>query len=215
MSRLRRLLRHNDESGQAIVMVAVTCVVLLGAAALVIDVGKAYVVKRHLQASVDAAALAGAQSLPDSAAAVAAAQAYSGAFLAKNDEPRLPGVSTTAVTKCLGAKPCNPVNALVVDETTTSPTIFARVLGINSSTIHARATALMSQGQPAPAPVMIAVDRTGSMNNSCSAGGTKMTCLKDGVKAFLQGMDPAHQVRRHDRDGDVDRQGPADLGGQP
>jgi len=166
--------------------------VLLGAAALVIDVGKAYVVKRHLQASVDAAALAGAQSLPDTAAAVAAAQAYSGAAGAKNDVPTLPTVVTSATTKCLGTGPCNPVNALVVDETTTSPTIFARVLGINSFTVHARATALMSQGVPAPAHVMIVVDRTGSMNNSCTAGGTKMTCLRNGIKAFLQGMDPAY-----------------------
>ena len=192
MSKLRTLLRQNDESGQAIVMLAMTCVVLLGAAALVIDVGKAYVVKRHLQASVDAAALAGAQSLPDPAAAVAAAQSYSGAAGAKNNEPRLPGVTVSAVTKCLSTTSCNPVNALVVDETTTSPTIFARVLGINSFTIHARATALMSAGVPAPAHVMIVVDRTGSMNNSCTAGGTKMTCLRNGIKAFLGGMDPAY-----------------------
>jgi len=192
MPRSTTLLRQDDESGQAIVMLAVTLVVLLGAAALVIDVGKAYVVKRHLQASVDAAALAGAQSLPDPTAAVAAAQAYSGAAGAKNDEPRLPGVTVSAVAKCLSTTPCSPVNALVVDETTTSPTIFARVLGINSFTIHARATALMSAGQPAPSHIMVVVDRTGSMNNSCSAGGTKMTCLRDGIKAFLSGMDPAY-----------------------
>src|SRR5262249_11367330 len=34
--------------------------------------------------------------------------------------------------------------------------------------------------------------RTNSMNNSCSAGGTKMTCAKDGIKAFLSGMDPKY-----------------------
>ena len=74
MRTLRTLLRQNDESGQAIVILAVTLVVLCGVSALVIDVGKAYVVNRHLQASVDAAALAGAQSLPDPTAAEATAR---------------------------------------------------------------------------------------------------------------------------------------------
>jgi Flp pilus assembly protein TadG len=188
----RTLLRQNDERGQAIVLLACTLVVLCGAAALVIDVGRAYVVKRHLQASVDAAALAGAQSLPDPTAAAAAARSYSGSPGMKNDEASLPGVTTSVTTKCIGTKPCSPVNAIVVDETTTTPTIFAKVLGINSFTIHAKGTAMMSQGQPAPSHIMIVVDRTGSMNNSCAAGGTKMTCLRTGVKAFLSGMDPAY-----------------------
>ena len=192
MSRMGTLLRQDDERGQAIVLLAVTLVVLLGAAALVVDVGRAYVVKRHLQASVDAAALAGAQSLPDVNAATAAANSYSGKPGAKNDATNLPDVATSVTTKCLSTHPCNPANAIVVDETTTSPTIFAKVLGIDSFTIHARATALMSTGVPAPAHIMIVVDRTGSMNNPCNAGGTKMTCLRDGVKAFLGGMDPAY-----------------------
>jgi Putative Flp pilus-assembly TadE/G-like len=192
MSRMGTLLRQDGERGQAIVLLAVTLVVLMGAAALVVDVGRAYVVKRHLQASVDAAALAGAQSLPDVNAATAAANSYSGKPGAKNDAANLPDVLTSVTTKCLSQKPCNPANAIVVDETTTSPTIFAKVLGIDSFTIHARATALMSQGAPAPAHIMIVVDRTGSMNNPCNAGGTKMTCLRDGIKAFLTGMDPAY-----------------------
>ncbi len=192
MRTLRTLLRQNDESGQAIVILAVTLVVLCGVSALVIDVGKAYVVKRHLQASVDAAALAGAQGLPDPTAAEALARSYSGSPGMKNEAAKLPGIATSVTTKCIGTKPCSPVNAIVVDETTTTPTIFAKVLGINSFTIHAKGTAMMSQGTPAPSHIMVVVDRTGSMNSSCSAGGTKLTCLKDGVKAFLGGMDPAY-----------------------
>ena len=187
----KRLLRR-DERGQVIVLLAVTLVVLLGMGALVIDVGRAYVVKRHLQASVDAAALAGAQALPDPSAAAAAAYAYSGKRGAKNDDPRLPDVGATVVTKCLSKSPCSPVNAIVVEETTITPTMFAKVLGVHSFTIHAKATALMSQGVSAPAHIMVVVDRTGSMNNPCAAGGTKMTCLRNGIKAFLSGMDPAY-----------------------
>ena len=40
-------------------------VMLLVMVALVVDIGKAYLVQRQLQAGVDAAALAGAQHLPE------------------------------------------------------------------------------------------------------------------------------------------------------
>jgi len=53
-----------DESGQAMVIVALSAVVLFGATALSVDLGMAYNVKAELQAAADAAALAGAQELP-------------------------------------------------------------------------------------------------------------------------------------------------------
>jgi Flp pilus assembly protein TadG len=189
---LKTLLRHKEEDGQALVLIALTLVVLFGISALVLDVGRAYVVKRHLQASADAAALAGAQELPDPSAATSFAQSYSGNPGAKNADNHLPPVSTTVTTKCLSKTTCNPVNALVVEETTFVPTLFAKVLGINGFTIKARATALMGQGVPKPAHIMIVLDRTNSMNSSCSAGGTKMTCARNGIKAFLSGMDPKY-----------------------
>lgn len=52
------------ESGQAMVIVALSVVVLFGATALSVDLGMAYHVKAELQAAADAAALAGAQDLP-------------------------------------------------------------------------------------------------------------------------------------------------------
>src|SRR5579884_947673 len=193
MHRRTVLLRPNDERGQVVVLLAVTLTVLLGSSALVIDVGRAYITKRHLQASADAAALAGAQALPDAAAAVAVAQSYSGATGDRNDASNLPAVSVTATTKCLSTtRACNPVNAIVVQESTSSPTTFARLFGINSFTIGAKATALMSSGTPRPAHVMIIFDRTNSMNDPCSEGGTKVTCVRNGIMAFLQGMDPTY-----------------------
>src|SRR3954469_13612856 len=60
--------RWRDESGQAIVLSAVWMVVLLGMAGLVIDVGSWYRAPRNLQSDADAAALAGAQELPDDTA---------------------------------------------------------------------------------------------------------------------------------------------------
>lgn len=190
MPRETTLLRQ--ERGQVVVLLAVVLVVLIGSAALVIDVGRAYLAKRHLQASADAAATAGALELPDAAAATSFAQSYSGKDGALNDNDKLPPVATTVTTKCLSSEPCNPVNALVVEQTTVVPTIFAKVLGIDTFTINARATAVMGEGVPKPAHVMIVFDRTNSMNQSCTAGSTKVTCVRDGIRAFLEGMDPEY-----------------------
>ena len=53
--------KRSKQSGQALVLTVVMLVSLLGMAALVLDVGSWYRAKRNLQATADAAALAGAQ----------------------------------------------------------------------------------------------------------------------------------------------------------
>src|SRR5436309_15300204 len=60
-----RMSVRKSESGQAIVLMALSLVVIMGMAALVVDVGNWYHTKRRLQGTADAAALAGAQLLPD------------------------------------------------------------------------------------------------------------------------------------------------------
>ena len=54
-------------------VVALALVALLGIAAFSIDVGYAYYAKRQLQSATDAAALAGAQDLPNGTTAIATA----------------------------------------------------------------------------------------------------------------------------------------------
>jgi Flp pilus assembly protein TadG len=54
-----------DERGQSMVLTVLFTTALLGMAALVLDVGSWFRAHRHLQATADAAALAGAQVLPD------------------------------------------------------------------------------------------------------------------------------------------------------
>jgi hypothetical protein len=60
---LRR--RLGDEDGAVAVLVALSLTVLIGAAALAIDLGSGYATKRDLVTDLDAAALAGARSLAD------------------------------------------------------------------------------------------------------------------------------------------------------
>ena len=55
-----------SDRGQATVLTLVFLVVLLGMAALVLDVGSWYRADRATQSAADAAALAGAQALPSS-----------------------------------------------------------------------------------------------------------------------------------------------------
>ena len=60
--------RLRSEAGQAAVLSVVFMAALLGAVALVLDVGSWYRAQRNLQSDADAAALAGAQELPDDTA---------------------------------------------------------------------------------------------------------------------------------------------------
>jgi uncharacterized membrane protein len=57
----RRAGNVRDESGQVLMLAALFIATLLVMVALVVDIGKAYLVQRQLQAGADAASLAGAQ----------------------------------------------------------------------------------------------------------------------------------------------------------
>ncbi len=184
--RVARRLRH--ERGQVLVWIVVSSIGLLAMTGFVIDVGHMFNAHRELQASTDAAALAGAQDLPDPSLATTTAHQFSASPGGKNTYVDLPGVATNVTTKCLTSAGlrCAPVNAIVVEESASVPMFFLRVVGINSVDIKARSTAAMNGGNPLPLDVMIVLDRTGSMCQPC----TKMTNAKNGVLAFLSAMNP-------------------------
>jgi Flp pilus assembly protein TadG len=156
--------------------------VLLGCCALVLDVGMAWYAKRQLQASVDAAALAAAQDLPSNSAGDTALT-----YLQKNPVRGTTGVNQTIVEKCLSTAPgCSPSNAIQITANATVNTYFAKVFGIGSWHVSAKATAC----QPCagrPLDIMIVLDRTGSM----SQGGTpdKLTNAKSGIQTLLSFLD--------------------------
>lgn len=118
------------ERGQALVLVAVLMAVLLGCAALSVDVGRALLTQFRLQSAADAAALAGVASLPgDPGAATTAAQNY-----ASQNGVGDPSISVSADD-----------SEITVAAGLTVPTLFARVLGRLGMpvavTSHARAAA--------------------------------------------------------------------------
>ncbi len=113
------------ESGQALVIVAVILVALVGLLGLVIDGGNVYAQRRQMQNAADAAALAGARALilqgPD--AVEATAQEYA---------------STNGATNCAVEWTSTQVRVVV---SKTIQTFFVRVLGIDTMPAAATATA--------------------------------------------------------------------------
>jgi Flp pilus assembly protein TadG len=103
---LRRF--YHDENGQSLYLVAAALVGLLGVAGLVIDLGWAYHAQRELQASADAAALAGALDLPynPKTTAINDATTASGVLGDENAVHDLSGVSLangTPLVECFPA----------------------------------------------------------------------------------------------------------------
>src|SRR5579875_746342 len=77
MSPLKRVVRClRSERGQVLPLVVVSAFVLIGFTGLAIDLGRVWVAKQQLQRAIDAATLAAGQDLPDTATALADAQAY-------------------------------------------------------------------------------------------------------------------------------------------
>ncbi|MFQ5880586.1 MAG: pilus assembly protein TadG-related protein [Dehalococcoidia bacterium] len=131
MDRLAEVLRRlwRGESGQTLIITAFALTALVGFAALVLDIGNLYVNRRQLQTGADAAALAGAQLLPSASDASAEALDYAG----RNGYAS--GVTTTT--------PYNGDSSKIEVEVGGSvQTFLARVLGINSMDVSARAVAV-------------------------------------------------------------------------
>jgi Flp pilus assembly protein TadG len=122
---------RDSERGQTIVLIVVFMFVLLGMSALAIDVGLWYQDKRSVQASADAAALAGASVLP---VGFSTAQTSATSEFNQNKQP---GDSATIVN----SSNLTSNDSVTVTVTRTAPSFFAKLLGKNSVTIKATAIA--------------------------------------------------------------------------
>ncbi len=191
--------RHG-ERGQSLILMAALLVGLLSMAALVIDLGNVYFSYRELQASSDAAALAGAQDLPN-ATATATAQTYSSKTGQKNAQFNLHNVTESATLECLTTTkvPCLPpanMNAIQVTETAVVNTFFAKLFGVNSITVSATATASAKSGNFGPFNVMMIADNTPSMSQNdtgctlAAPNNTKIGCALAGLRTLAQTLSP-------------------------
>ncbi len=121
-----------NEKGAIAIIVAFSLVALIMVTALVIDVGSLYQERRFLQTVADSAALAGAQELPESPD-VARHRAIE--YAAEH------GVTITSTDVDIGSTLASNDTITVIPVNPNAPLYFARVLGIDSVRIQARATA--------------------------------------------------------------------------
>ncbi|MGZ4301264.1 MAG: pilus assembly protein TadG-related protein [Gaiellaceae bacterium] len=132
-------LSRKNEDGQAVVLMAISLTVLMGMAALVLDVGLWMRSDRRLQQTADAAALAGAQMLPaDPAGAKSLALSYAnqnGGDVLGSDIV----VSTTYTSN----------DTISVDAAKNEPGFFSKVFGIGSARVEASAKARTDSPQTA------------------------------------------------------------------
>jgi Flp pilus assembly protein TadG len=143
--------RRLAERGQAVPLLAVVLAVLLGIGALGIDAGNWYQVRRAMQATTDAAALAGASQLVVSQSAATTAAQHEYALAGKAGD-----VVTYLVSSDLVAN-----DSVTVTATRTVPNFLATAFGIGSTTISATSRATVesytrftSTGQVMPWAVM-------------------------------------------------------------
>jgi Putative Flp pilus-assembly TadE/G-like len=154
--------------GQSTVITVVFLAVLLGMAALVLDLGSWYRAKRAAQSTADAAALAGAQALPkgSNAEAMTLAQQYA----SKNG-----GIGTGDVqfrTKYYSN------DTITVHVQRRAPGFFAKIFGFNSVEVGATATARSEPVNQANGVAPITVNWRHSLLH-CSGGGKNVTCNPD------------------------------------
>lgn len=125
MKRLLKFIRI--EKGQMMVISALAMTALIGFAALSVDTGRIYMTKSSLQNAADAAALAGAQELPDNPmGAVSAANQY----LANN------GITDETVEVTVGEE--NKSIKVTVERNL--PMTLASVVGFNNADVKADTT---------------------------------------------------------------------------
>jgi hypothetical protein len=194
--RLLRLLRSlwRQEFGQGLVLGTLAMVVILGLAAMAIDVGYWFSQKGEVQKAVDAAALAGAMELPED---YGAAEAKAREYLLKNGVDEANGDTISITFRCTSTwlVACNPAtnhwDTIVVRVERPAQAWFARVFGIQEALIeNVRAAGCNGPcGGPAYRPVDVVqiLDRTLSMT---MGGVPKLDNAKDGARALLEYFEP-------------------------
>lgn len=116
---------RNNESGSVVILLALSFVILMGAAGLVIDMGFIYSEKIKLSNALDAAALAGAQELPDKPIL---AEAVAKDYLTLN------GIDPATVTIVISVDHME----MTLTGVETVPHYFLKLLGFNETDVHGK-----------------------------------------------------------------------------
>jgi len=166
------------ERGQTVVLTVVMLAALLGLGAMVLDVGAWFRTKRQVQATADAAALAGAQALHVNAGQ---AQALAVQYGTSNGG----GVLAADVTF---ESQWTPGDTIVVHAHKTNTSYFSKIFGVGDQNIGASAKARSEAPSQARYVAPIGVDRAHSMLSGggcpCFNQPTTLDLRKVGPGAF-------------------------------
>jgi Flp pilus assembly protein TadG len=165
-------MKIRNNSGQATVVTVVFLVVLLGMAALVLDIGSWYRADRATQSTADAAALAGAQSLPYN---TANARTLAVQYANKNGG----GVTNGDVTISSSSYGTNDTVKVQVHRSANGT--FTKLFGVNSVGVGAKATARASLMQSAQYVAPIGVN----LKHPMLKGTTTCPCFGPGYTTTL------------------------------
>jgi Flp pilus assembly protein TadG len=222
---MKRVLRSfvarlvEDQRGQILPWMALLTVLFLAMAGLTLDLGRGYVCYRELQASTDAAALAGARAMSQASATVASAKSVACSYSSNttasatcpvgiNVTPNMPNVTIDPELKCVsssivvaGCVALLPTgyNVIQVTQTAVIPTIFIEALqsfGIqaaHSLTLNTTSTAAIQSGVSPGVNIAVIIDTTRSMQDSdtsCGAGEEQINCALKGLRQLLGELYP-------------------------
>jgi Flp pilus assembly protein TadG len=195
-----------DQRGQAAVVVMLTATGMMALAGASVEAGHVYYAYQQLVAATNAAALAGAEAMPNTTQASTNVTTYSAQTNELNATSMLQNVVATPKFLCLGSVssslnvPCSTstgasggYNALSVKQTATIPLWFGGLIGMKQMNVAATATAAMRGGQDAPWNIAIILDTTASMNDSDGGGqcsGTRISCARQGLLVLLNDLYP-------------------------
>ena len=181
-----------QRKGFAVILTTLSLVLLVPMVGLAIDVSILYMIRAKLSGAVDAAVLAGAQSLAngdDAGTQRASAQDAATRFFNANFPSGYWG--TTNVTfPPPTIDDTSTVNYRTVSATAsaTAPLYFLRVFGTDTTTV-----AISAQAGRRDALVMLVLDRSGSMNNPFQ-GTNACTIMKQDAAQFLTYFAPGRDM---------------------
>lgn len=208
-----------DDSGAMAVLLAIALPIVVALAGLSVDVGYLFHAQRLLQASTNAAALAGAEVIGTGGAALDAANTYS-ATGTLNADASLTDISVSVTFKCFSSvglscstnqtPTCSSTssncagtdgaNGIEVVQSAHVPTFFAKIFGVSSVNISAKASATARGGIQTPLNVALILDTTASMGSAPSgstaiaacSGYTKsaIACAAHGAQVLLNELWP-------------------------
>lgn len=200
--------RHGRR-GQALIFATLTMPVFIALTGVVIDFGNIYRAQGVLNASTQAAALAGANAMAASGATTttvtSAVTTYSSQTGQENVSSLLSNASLvsgypalsciSSVNTALGLSCYGPSssNVIVVKQQASVPLLFLRWFGAGTVKLTSTATAAMKGAASSPYNVAIIVDTTASMNNTDSdsnCNSTRISCALSGVQVLLKTLSP-------------------------